>query len=394
MTLLESVENEEKYIIALRRHFHSIPEMSWEEVQTTIDIENELLKIGLKPVRFDGISGVWVEIRGEKVGKTPKVLLLRADIDGVEMTEKTGLSFASRNQGLSHATGRDCHIAMMLGVAKILNEMRKDLKGIVKILFQPAEEVAQGAAEYIKRGVMENVDAVYAVHVCGRLKSSCFDITYGYRMAGADKIDIEIRGNSAHGSLPHLGNDAITASALVINAIQNYVSRKNNPLEPLVISLGTIRGGHQRNTLADYVKLEGTVRTHSVEARERVKRDLKELIQCTAATMGCKAVLDYQYVLPPLSNDARLSMIAYKSTEKLFGEQSIVHLPAVMASEDFAFYTEKVPGVYINIGCAFSDSEEKYDNYSPYFQPDERVLKDGTAIGVQFVIDYFNKEGE
>ena len=392
MTLLEKAVIEEQYIIEQRRHFHRIPELPWEEVETTRDIEKELLKMGLKPMRFDGISGVWTEIRGEKVTKNPKMILLRADIDGVEMTEKTGLSFSSKNQGLAHTSGRDCHIAIMLGVAKILNEIRKDLKGVVRILFQPAEEVAEGAAEYIRRGILENVDAVYAVHVCGRLKASFFDITYGYRMAGADKIDIEIKGNSAHGSLPHLGNDAITASALVINAIQNYVSRKNNPLEPLVISLGTIQGGRQRNTLADYVKLEGTVRTHSAEARKRVEKDMKELIQFTAATMGCTAKLDYQYVLPPLTNDSGLAMLAYKTAEKLFGEESIVHLPAVMASEDFAFYTEKVPGVYINIGCVSTDLEKKYDNYSPCFQPDERVLKDGVAISVQFVIDYFEKE--
>lgn len=394
MTLLERILTEEEYIIEQRRHFHSIPELSWEEVQTTIDIETELLKMGLKPIRFDGISGVWVEIKGEGTTKKPKVILLRADIDGVEMTEKTELPFASRNHGLMHASGRDCHIAMMLGVAKILNERRKDLKGTIKILFQPAEEVAQGAAEYIKRGILEHVDAVYAAHICGRLKSSFFDISYGYRMAGADKVDIEIKGNSAHGSLPHLGNDAIVASALVVNAIQNYVSRKNNPLEPLVISLGTIHGGHQRNTIADYVKLEGTVRTHSIGVREQVEKDMKELVQYTAATMGCTAMVHYQHVLPPLSNDPGLAMIAYKSTEKIFGEQAIVHLPAVMASEDFAFYTEKVPGIYINIGCASSVLEEKQDNYSPYFQPEEKVLKDGTAICVQFVIDYFNKERE
>lgn len=393
MDILKRASQLEDYIIQQRRYFHRIPEPAWEEVKTTLEIEKQLWEIGLEPRRFEGISGVWTEIAGKQEKEGTKTLLLRADIDGVEVREDTGLEFSSQHQGLMHATGRDCHIAMLLGAARILKEMEAELKGSVRILFQAAEESAQGAPEYIKRGILEGVDAVYAAHVYGRLPAPLLDITYGYRMASADRINIEITGVSTHGSLPHLGKDAIAAAALVINSIQNYVSRRNNPLEPLVVSIGTIHGGHQRNTLADFVKMEGTVRAHSGKTREKVEKELRELIQSGAALMGCRAEMEYQYMLPPVINDSRLASIGERCGEKLFGEKALTHLPAVMASEDFSFYTEKIPGLYVNIGCGNPDTEERYSNYSPRFQVEERVLKNGAALCAQFAVDYLEKEG-
>ena len=391
MNVLEKAAAYEDYIIGQRRFFHEIPEPAWEEVRTTVEIEKQLKSMGLEPVRFEGISGVCTEISGKKSTEESRRILLRADIDGVEMKEETGLPYASRHQGLMHATGRDCHIAMLLGAARILKDMEEELNGKVRILFQAAEESAQGAPEYIRRGVLEGVDAVYAAHVYGRLATPFVDISYGHRLAGADKIDIEIYGKSSHGSAPHLGHDAIVAAAQMIQMIQNYVARENNPLEPLVISIGRIQGGHQRNTLADYVKMEGTVRTYSLQSRKAAEKNLQKIAAAAAETMGCTAKLQYRYMLPPLVNHECLVSLAGKAAEKLFGEESIVRLPAVMASEDFAFYTEKVPGIYINIGCAYPGKEEGNANYSSSFQVDEKVLKNGTALCVQFVLDYLKK---
>ena len=382
----------EDYMIRQRRFFHRIPEPAWEEVKTTVAIQRELENMGLHPVRFDGISGVCAEIRGTGEAKQDRTLLLRADIDGVEMQEETGLPFASEISGYMHATGRDCHIAMLLGAARILSDMKKDWGGRVRILFQAAEESAQGAPEYIKRGILEGVNAVYAAHMYGRLPAPQIDISYGYRMAGADKFDIEIQGVSSHGSLPHLGKDAIAAAAQVIQAIQNYVARENNPLEPLVVSIGTIKGGHQRNTLADLVKMEGTVRIHDPAARKRTEEKLRRVITAAAGILECTANMHYQYMLPPLTNDQKLASIALKAAEKLFGEACITHLPAVMASEDFAFYSENIPGIYINIGCAAPGKENGNHNYSSHFQVEEKVLKNGAALCAQFVMDYLSKE--
>lgn len=394
MDILEKAEKYESYMVEQRRYFHRIPEPAWEEVRTTIGIERQLASMEISPIRFEGISGVCGEIGERQKDRDLGVLLLRADIDGVEMKEETGLPYASENRGMMHATGRDGHIAMLLGAARILKEMEEKLPGKVRILFQAAEESAQGAPEYIQRGVLKDVQAVYAAHLYGGMSASRIDVTYGYRMAGADRFDIEIYGKSAHGSMPHLGRDAIGASAQVIQGIQSYVSRENDPLKPLVVSVGTIRGGHQRNTLADYVKMEGTVRMQDREARKKTEENLQKVITSAAQVMGCQARLKYEYMLPPLENDPGLASIAQKAVEKLFGESEIVHLPGVMASEDFAFYTENIPGIYINIGCAPAGTEKKNYNYSPGFQIDETVLKKGAALCAQFVLDYFAKEGE
>lgn len=394
MDILERAEKYENYMVEQRRYFHRIPEPSWEEVRTTIGIERQLEDMGISPMRFEGISGVCGEVGGRNRDNDLGVLLLRADIDGVEMREETGLPYASENRGMMHATGRDGHIAMMLGAARILKDIEEKLPGKVRILFQAAEESAQGAPEYIQRGVLKDVRGVYAAHLFGCMPASRIDVTYGYRMAGADRFDIEIYGKSAHGSMPHLGRDAIGAAAQVIQGIQSYVSRENDPLKPLVVSVGTIRGGRQRNTMADYVKMEGTVRTQDREARKKTEENLRKVITSAAQVMGCRAQLRYEYMLPPLENNPRLVSIAEKAVEKLFGDGEIVHLPGVMASEDFAFYTENIPGIYINIGCAPAGMEEKNYNYSPGFQIEEGVLKKGAALCAQLVMDYFEKEGE
>lgn len=385
----------EDYIIEQRRWFHRHPEVAWEEVQTTIAIEEQLRKIGLEPVRFEDISGVSCEIRGGRSGSGSKTLLLRADIDGVILREETGLPFASANRGLMHATGRDCHIAMLLGAARLLYQIQDELEGNVRLLFQGAEETAQGAPEYIQRGILSGVDAVYATHVYGGLEAGQVEITPGHRMASADKFAIEITGRSAYGSLPHLGKDAIVAAAGVIFDVQSYVSRNSNPLYPLAVTIGTIQGGTQRNIIANHVRMEGTVRTHSTEIRKKIEQELGDIIFHSTAAHGCSVKLDYQYMLPSLENDARLSQIAAGSARKVFSPEAVLtNMPPSMSSEDFAHYGKHVPCVYVNLGCAGPQLSFVENNYSSKFMVDEGILKNGTALCVQFVADYLKEMRE
>lgn len=382
----------EAYVIEQRRWFDQYPEVAWEEVQTTIAIEERLRDIGLEPARFEDISGVYCEIRGGKRGPGSKTLLLRADIDGVILREETGLPFASVNRGLMHATGRDCHIAMMLGAARILYRLRDELEGDVRLLFQGAEESAQGALEYIRRGIMDGVDAVYASHVYGGLEAFQTDVTPGHRMASADKFSIEIFGRSAYGSLPHLGKDAIVAAAGVIFDVQSYVSRNSNPLYPLAVTIGTIQGGTQRNIIAGHVRMEGTVRTHSAEIREKIEGELRNIIEHSAAAHGCGARLEYHYMLPPLVNDKALSRIAARAAERLRPAGDVLTgMPPVMSSEDFACYGGHAPCVYVNLGCTNRQLGYVENNYSSKFTVDEGVLRYGTALCVQFTVDYLKE---
>lgn len=388
MDILNLASEAENYIIGQRRYFHRFPEPAWEEVKTTLAIEKQLKEIGLEPIRFDDISGVYAYIHGKNAGKDARTILLRADIDGVSVQEKTGLDFASENTGMMHACGRDCHIAMLLGAAKLLKGLEDSLAGHVKLFFQAAEESARASQEYIRRGFLQDVDAICAAHVYGGLEAPFIDIAPGYRMASADKFDIEVTGLAAHGSLPHTGKDAIVAAAAIINGLQACVSRDNDPLNPLVINIGTIHGGTQRNIIAGKVKMEGTVRMHSAERRKQLEKTLEKIVTDTAKALGCEAKLSYQYMLPPLYNSPELSVIADKALHKLFGGDIRKDVPPVMASEDFACLTEHIPGLYINIGCANKRLGYTENNYSSRFMVDERILKNGTALCTQIAVDY------
>ena len=391
MDLLELADRYEPYMIDQRRFFHRYPEAAWEEVQTTLAIEYQLRNMGLEPVRFEDISGVYAEIRGKKTPERGCTLLLRADIDGVLLQEETGLSFSSVKRGLMHATGRDCHIAMMLGAARMLLGLADEFSGTVRVLFQAAEESAQGSKECIARGILKGVDAAYAARVYGRLEAPMIDASPGYRLASADKFTIEVFGQAASAGQPHLGRDAIVAAADMIGEIQTYVSRRNNPTSPLAITIGQISGGTQRNLISDYAKMEGTVRAQSVETREKIKADLTALAEHTAAMHGCRTQFQYQYMLPPLENDEELSAIVMGAAERLFGKHVLAHFPPLMSSEDFSNYGEHVPCVYVNLGCANRQLGYTENNYSSRFMVDESVLKRGAALCVQFALDYFNQ---
>lgn len=392
MDIAKLAEEQESYVIEQRRRFHRFPELAWEEVQTTLAIECQLREIGLEPIRFDDISGVCAYIRGGQAGPGSKTILLRADIDGIPIQENTGLAFSSVNHGVMHACGRDCHIAMLLGAAKILKALQSSLCGTVKLFFQAAEESAQGAQEYIKRGILEDVDAVYGAHVYGGMEAPLIDVSPGYRMASADKFDIDVIGQSAHGSLPHTGRDALVAAASIITNLQTYVSRNNDPLNPLVVNIGTIHGGSQRNILAGRVRMEGTVRMHSAERRKGIESGMRTIIEKTAEALGCEAKLYYQYMLPSLYNDPKLSGIAANAVRNLFGDDFLGYAPPVMASEDFACLTEALPGLYVNIGCASQPLGYTKNNYSSGFMVDESILKNGAALCAQVVLDYLSSE--
>lgn len=392
MNIIQMAGEAEEYILTQRREFHRFPEPAWEEVQTTLAIEKQLREIGIQPVRFEDISGVYAYIHGKKAGEHAKTILLRADIDGVPVHEQTGLDCASINHGMMHACGRDCHIAMLLGAAKLLKKLENELCGNIKLFFQAAEESARGAEEYIKRGILEDVDAVYAAHVYGGLNAPLIDVTAGCRMAGADKFDIDVTGKSAHGSLPHTGKDAIVAAAAIISNLQTFVSRNNDPTNPLVLTIGTIHGGSQRNLISGRVKMEGTVRMHSAKRRREIETGMRQIIENTAAAFGCEGRLFYKYMLPPLFNNQALSGIAANAVRKLYGDHLLASLPPVMASEDFARLSEHIPGLYVNLGCLNASLGYTEKNYSSRFMVDEEILKTGTALCVQIAMDYLQEE--
>ena len=389
MDIRALAEKYEGYIIEQRRWFHAHPELSWEEFGTTDHIQEELEKMGLEVHRFEGRPGCTAMIYGGKAVPGAKTVALRADIDALPVEEKTGLPFASENPGVMHACGHDNHMAMLLGAAKILCEVKDELEGNVKLLFQAAEETCFGAEYYVQQGVLDGVDAIYGQHIWAGLEAPYLNVQPGVRMASCDNFTITVEGSSTHGSTPHLGTDAIVAAASIIMNIQTIVSRNNDPLNALVVSIGEIHGGQRFNILANKVVMEGTCRTHSREMRGKIEPLLRRICEDTAAAFGAKAELKYDAFPSPVINDHDgLSQVAHDAGVKLYGEEGIKEMPRVMGSEDFAYFMDVVPGIFGFLGSR--DAEHQASNHNDCYDVPEDVLKRGAAMHAQFAADYLS----
>ena len=389
MDIRALAEQYESYIIEQRRWFHAHPELSWEEFGTTDHIQQELEKMGLEVHRFDGRPGCTAMIYGGKAAPGAKTVALRADIDALPVEEKTGLPFTSQNPGVMHACGHDNHMAMLLGAARILCELKDELAGNVKLLFQAAEETCFGAEYYVQQGVLDGVDAIYGQHIWAGLEAPYLNVQPGVRMASCDNFTITVEGSSTHGSTPHLGTDAIVAAASIIMNIQTIVSRNNDPLNALVVTIGEIHGGQRFNILANKVVMEGTCRTHSREMRGKIEPLLRRVCEDTAAAFGARAELKYDAFPSPVINDHDdLNQIAHDAAVKLYGEEGIKEMPRVMGSEDFAYFMDVVPGIFGFLGSR--DAEHQASNHNDCYDVPEEVLKRGASMHAQFAADYLS----
>ncbi len=385
MDIRDLAEKYNAYIVDERRWFHQRPELSFQEVETTKALKGRLEGMGIPVRAFPDYTGLVGTIKGAKPGRT---LMLRADIDALPVQEHTGLSFCSTN-GNMHACGHDCHMAMLLGAAKILMEIRGGLAGEIRLLFQAAEESCYGARYYVEKGVLDDVDAVFGMHIWANVAAQKFNYEPGGRMASCDNFKLTVKGLSAHGSAPHLGRDAIVAAAAIVMNLQTFASRSNDPLNPLVVTVGTIKGGQRFNILANQVDMDGTVRTYSRELRKTLGESLRRIAVGTAEALGCEAEFDYQEYLPPVINEhAALNRLARAAVAKLYGEESLAPMDKTMGSEDFALLMEKVPGVFGFIGCHNPAVGAIHPNHNDRFNVDESVLHKGAAVYAQFAADY------
>ena len=393
MNFKESAEKNEQWIIEQRRFFHEHPELSYKEINTTKEIGKRLKEMGLTPHYYPDFNGLWAMIEGGQAGPDTKTVALRADIDALPIEEHTGLEFCSRNPGVMHACGHDSHIAMLLGGIKMLMEQKNQLKGNVKILFQAAEESCHGAEYYVKHGFLDGVDAVYGTHIWGDIDAPYMNFEAGPRMASCDNFTIEVEGVSAHGSSPHQGVDAILTAAYILTEIQSIVSRTNDPLNPLVVTVGKIEGGQNFNIIANKVVMEGTTRTHSPEMRRRVEPLLRRVAENVAASMGAKATLKFYYYPGPIINDHEdILKIAQNAAVKMYGEEVLKPFQKIMVSEDFAYFMEKVPGVFGFVGSRNEELGYTARNHNDHYTVDESVLKRGAAMYAQFAYDFLESE--
>lgn len=388
MNVKELAKEQESYVIQCRHYLHSHPELSTKEVNTTRFIKEELEKMGVEVQEFEGITGCVGTIKGDKPGKT---VMLRADIDALPITENPGKSYCSLNPGVMHACGHDCHTSMLLGAAKILSAHRDEIHGTVKLIFQMAEEIGRKSEEYVKRGALEGVDAIFGMHIWSAVPAGKVNFESGERMACSDRFTIKIHGKSSHGSAPHEGKDAIIAGAAAIQALQTIPSRINNPFNALVVTVGIFNGGTKENIIADQAELTGTVRAFNREFRNSMPEVIKSVVEPVVKGYGCSAEVDYYFGPSPLINDHEdLVQIARGAASKEMGEDALIPLKKMTGAEDFSVYMGTVPGVFGYLGCRNEEKGIIAAHHHPAFDVDEDVLYHGTGIYVQFALDYLN----
>lgn len=383
------IENHLDEIIAIRRDIHQNPEIGMEEVRTSGLVKAELLKLGLEVQDKVGKMGVVGLLRGKEEGKT---LLLRADMDCLPMDEETDLEFKSQNPGMMHACGHDVHTATLLGAAKVLSELKDELKGNIKFVFQPAEEAnPTGGARYmIEDGVLENpkVDAALALHVWN-LPLGQVGIRRGTMMAQSDRIYITVKGKSSHASQPQAGVDAIVAAGHIITALQTVISRNVDPMESAVVTIGTIHGGSRYNVVCDKVVLEGTVRTFKPEISALMPERIKAIAKNVALGLGCECDVEYIQGYSAVINDADLADQAINSFKTILGEENVI-IPDNPASggEDFSEFTKEVPSVYYWLGMESDLNEGRTTLHNPNLIIDERSIPIGIKTMVAASLDF------
>lgn len=354
----------EQKLTGFFEELHMHPELSYEEYETTERIKRELAAAGIEILQIPLKTGVTAIVRGAKPGKTYG---LRCDIDALPIAEETDLPYKSKTPGKMHACGHDFHTAAVFGAALLLQERKEELQGTVKILFQPAEESSHGAETVLETGVLSDVTAIFGLHTAAYLPVGTLGIRTGSVMAAVDRFELNITGTGCHGGHPDEGVDTILVAASVIQAFQSIVGRNLNPFHTGVVSVTRINGGNTWNVIPDKVELEGTVRSMEKDDRIFIERRMREIAEHTAAAYGANAELLWYPGPPATVNEKAWSAFAQKVAEESGFE--VVPQRNSTGGEDFAFYLEKIPGCFINVGTGVG-----YPNHHPKFYADEAAL--------------------
>jgi amidohydrolase len=364
-------------LIEIRRHFHAHPELSGQEYQTAAYVAGVLSSCGLQVQEAVGKTGVMGHLMGQ--GSDQRTLAIRTDMDALPIEERTNLEFASRHPGIMHACGHDVHTTVGLGTAMVLSQLASEIQGNVRFLFQPAEEIAQGASWMVQDGAMRGVDAIFGVHVFPSIPARCVGIRYGALTAAADDLEIFIQGESGHGGRPHEAIDAIWISAQVITSLQQAISRTQNPLRPIVLSIGEISGGRAPNVIADQVRLAGTVRSLHPETHASLPHWIEDIIKNVCQTYGATYEMNYRRGVPSVQNDLYLTQILEQASREAFGHEAVqIIAEPSLGAEDFALYLEQAPGTMFRLGVG-RDHEINHPLHHPQFEIDESCIFTGVV---------------
>jgi len=374
---------DKNYIINIRRQLHQIPEIGFELPKTLALVRRELEAIGLPYTETYGKSCI-VATLNEGIGN--KTIAIRADMDALPVQEETGLSFASTHPGKMHACGHDCHTAMLLGTAKKLKEMEKEIQCCVKFVFQSAEEGPGGAKTLCDDGLMDQVDMMIGCHLYPDKPSGTVSINKICQNAGSHGFKVHLYGKSCHVAKPHQGVDAIAMAVRVCTDIQIMRARELNPFDPVIIGIGEIHGGKANNVVCDYVMMHGTIRTHSNELDEHIYKRIEQISQGVATDMGGSAIVETTKYYPVLINDTAVADAIIQTAEKIVGRDKLYESPLTMGAEDFAYYTLCKPSAMFCLGAMPADGK-----FAPLHNGkmtvNEDVLDIAPNVFIQFVLD-------
>jgi hippurate hydrolase len=373
----------EKYFdefVQIRRHLHAHPELSYKEFETSKFVQQKLKEFGIKytVIATTGVAGI---IEGKN--PTKKIIALRADMDALPITEKNEVEYRSKNEGVMHACGHDVHTTCLLGAAKMLNELKEEWEGTVKLIFQPGEEKNPGGASLmIREGVLENPkpDSIIALHVHPNLEVGKLSFRGGMVMASADEIYVTVKGKGGHAAAPQLTSDTILAASQLVVNLQQVVSRFNNPFNPSVLSITSFQGGNTTNVIPSDVKLMGTFRAMNEEWRFRAHEIIKNICKATAEISGVEIEVKIDMGYPFVINNRELTDKAKRKAAELLGEENVEETEMRMGAEDFAFYSHLVPACFFRLGVANTKKGITSGVHTSTFDIDENAIKTGMGI--------------
>ncbi|OLS39286.1 M20 family metallopeptidase [Bacillus sp. MRMR6] len=381
----DAIQTYSEELIDIRRKLHSEPEVSWEEEQTTRFVCEYLETLGV-PYRRTEPTGVIATIEGGKPGKT---VALRGDMDALSVEElNSDLPYASKEEGKMHACGHDAHTAMLLIAAKALVEVKDDLPGNVRLLFQPAEEVAEGAKAMVKQGAMDGVDNVFGIHIWSQMPTHKVSCTPGPSFASADLFKVTFKGKGGHGAMPHACVDAaIVASSFVMN-VQTVVSRTIDAKSPAVLTVGKMVVGTRFNVIAENAVIEGTVRCFHPETRDHIETQLQHYAEQVAAIYGATAKVEYIRGTQAVINDEYSAQLVQKVAVEAFGEDVIFNEEPTMGGEDFSFFLDEAPGSFALVGSGNPEKDTEWAHHHGKFNIDEDALATGAELYAQYAWSY------
>lgn len=377
--------------IARRRDLHQRPELAFNEIRTAGIVAGELTRLGLEVQTGIGRTGVVGILEGAGDGPT---VLVRADMDALPVREENGVDYASQQPGVMHACGHDGHVTIALAVAEVLSEHRAQIQGRVKFVFQPAEEIAQGASAMIEDGALlaPVPDVALGLHLWNELPMGTVAITDGAIMAGASDFTLTVTGQGGHGGLPHETRDPILAASQIVTGLQSIVSRNVKPTEVAVISVTTFQAGEAFNVIPPRAVLRGTVRTLSTAVRDLVERRMGELAQGIAAGLGCTAELDIQHLTPPVTNATAINDRLRHVFAEAAPDVRLVGDYVTMAAEDMAFFLNAVPGAFFLVGSSNRQRGLDYPHHHPRFDFDEAAIPLAVRLMTAAVASYVMPE--